>query len=138
MTQAANTTPETRLKAERLTILNITDRQAIVEGDHSDYIVSFRGMTCTCPAGLMGMKCSHCQAAIKERARMHGYEFTAFSPNMQHAEAYAAMQRKAGKKAVTHFDSGYFYTTSGNPIEVKATRPQRSHDAIQASADSLF
>lgn len=135
-TQRNNTTPATRLKAERLTVLTINEREAYVEGDHDTYVVLFRSLSCSCPAGLVGMKCSHVQAAIRERARMHGFDHTAFSPNQQHAVAYAAMQRAAGKHAVEHCANGWYFVTTGKAAPV--SRPHRSVEAINAAAEELY
>lgn len=135
--QRSNTSPATRLKAERLTIITINDREAYIEGDTDVYLVQFRSLTCSCPAGMVCMHCSHVLAAVKERARMQGFEHTAFSPNAQHMEAYAAMQRKAGKRAVEHVANGYFYVCSGRqPVDVP--RPRRTPEQLAAAVESLF
>jgi hypothetical protein len=118
-------------------VLTITDREAYVEGDHDVYLVTFRGLTCTCEAGGKGLHCSHVQAALRERARMHGFEHTAFSPNQQHADAYAAMQRAAGKRAMVLVEYGYFIVQSGKPVPPVPRQPRPMAD-VQAAADALF
>lgn len=82
---------------------------------------------------------------------MNGFEHTAFSPNQQHMEAYAAMQRATGKRAVEHSDNGYFYVCSGKPVAPKVVSPVPTvapahdrltraidHAAAQRAAESLY
>jgi hypothetical protein len=97
--QKPNTTAVTREKGRRLTVLDITAREAVVEGDTNDYTVIFRGLSCSCDAGRAGLHCSHVQSALIERAHMTGYENVMFAHNQDHADAFAAMQRATGKRA---------------------------------------
>lgn len=133
--QRSNTSPQTRLKAERLTVLNITTREAIIEGDHNDYTVVFRGLSCSCPAGIVGMHCSHVQCGLAERARMNGYESIMFAHNFDHADSFAAMQRALGKRAVANSEYGWHYVVYGKPAPA---RPRRSAVEIEQRAEGLF
>lgn len=122
-TQKVNTTPATRLKAERLTVLDLTAREAVIEGDNDDYTVIFRGLTCSCPAGQRGLRCSHVQCAVRERARMHGYSHTAFLPTARLALAYRDMQKGLGRKTMLDIDSNRYFIVSFDTTEDASLPP---------------
>jgi hypothetical protein len=140
--QKPNTTATTREKGRRLTVLDSTAREAVVEGDTSDYTVIFRGLSCSCDAGRAGLHCSHVQSALIERAHMTGYENVMFAHNQDHADAFAAMQRATGKRAISVCEFGWYYVTYGKQSKTAvapvAPRPVRPMVDAQAAADSLF
>lgn len=136
--QRSNTSPATRLKAERLSVLNITARECTVEGDTNDYTVIFRGLSCSCPAGVVGMHCSHVQAGLAERARMNGFESIMFAHNQDHADSFAAMQRALGKGAIAHCEYGWHFVTYGKPVTPIAHPARPDHATLTAAANELL
>lgn len=135
--QASNTSDVTRLKSERLEVVTITEREAYVTGDHDTYVITFRSLSCSCPAGLCRLHCSHVQAAVREWARMHGFATTTFYANEQAAERAAGRRRSEGKRVEVHVQHGWYFVTVGTPVAA-AARPRRSFEAVQRDADALF
>lgn len=163
-TQRANCQPATRDKAKALDVETISRREAYVIGATGTYCVEFRSLACSCRAGQFNLRCSHVLAALRERARMEGYAFTAFLPTARHAANYAKMQEGLGRKTKLDVSSQKYYFVSFDTTDINVVLPPDSavvqavdvvelpirprcparqftaaeHVAAQSAADSLY
>lgn len=118
-TQRVNCTKPTREKAKRLVVETINQQSAHVIGDNDTYLVTFSDLTCNCRGGTFGLRCSHCLAALRERAILRGFSHCAFLPTQQLADAFASMQRGLGRRAICRVEGRYFYTEFDTTDEVE-------------------
>jgi hypothetical protein len=139
--QRANTSKPTREKGRRLIVTQLTTRFAFVEGDTETYTVWFNGLSCSCEAGVHGLRCSHVQAAIRERARTRGRTHVMFAHSLQHALSFAALQRARGRVATVYHEHRYIWCEYGplpeNVLILPPPKPRRNMAELQADVDEL-
>jgi hypothetical protein len=135
--QRPSCSKQTQLKAARLEVLDITQRLAIVAGDHGEYYVDMMNVICSCKAGRDGLRCSHCMAALIERSRMQGYGDVSFYDNRLKARSACVAHLKAGRRAQLVEDNGYIFVQAETPPPPKVARKRLDYNAATGLFDVI-
>lgn len=114
-TQRPSCSAATQAKAQRLEVLDLTRRLAIVKGDHGEYYVDMLNMICSCKAGRDGLRCSHCMAALIQRSQLQGYGDVRFFDDRLDAKVACVGHLKAGRRARVTEDNGYVFVECQTP-----------------------